>query len=89
MNNSIACSFCGQGETPQRRLIAGTGVFICSDCVRVATETFAALDLLPRVACAICGNADTPENHLIFEGRGQLCAACVRAVRQATDALVK
>ena len=85
----VACSFCGQGEAPQRRLIAGPGVFICSDCAKVATETFAALDLLPKVRCAICGDADSPENHLIFEGRGQLCAPCVRAVREATDTLVK
>ena len=66
-------------------MIAGAGVFICSDCVRAASETFAAMDLLPKVRCAICGDANTPDNHLIFEGRGQLCAACVTAVRAATD----
>ncbi|WP_171088930.1 ClpX C4-type zinc finger protein [Usitatibacter rugosus] len=83
------CSFCGLGEAPQRRLIAGPGAFICSDCVRLATETFAAADLLPAVQCAICGEPDSPENHLIFEGKGQLCASCVRAVRAATDAVAK
>lgn len=86
---SQVCSFCGLSGTPERRLIAGTGVFICSDCVRVATETLAASDLLPQVRCAICGEPDTPDNHLIFEGRGQLCARCVLAVRAATDEVAK
>ena len=89
MATNVACSFCGQSETPQRRIIAGSAAFICSDCVALASETFSAMDLLPRVRCAVCGSDDSPENHLIFEGRGQLCAHCVRAVRAATDNLVK
>ena len=86
---SHQCSFCGLGDTPERKLIAGPGVFICSDCVRLASETIAALELEPRVRCAICHDEGNPADHLIFEGRGQLCAACARAVREATDSLVK
>ena len=33
----ICCSFCGKGET-QARLIAGPGVYICSDCVQACQE---------------------------------------------------
>ncbi len=33
----IRCSFCGKRET-QARLIAGPGVYICSDCVRACSE---------------------------------------------------
>jgi hypothetical protein len=32
------CSFCGRSEVPNDRLVAGPGVFICSDCARLATE---------------------------------------------------
>ena len=33
----ICCSFCGKGET-QARLIAGPGVYICSDCVQACCD---------------------------------------------------
>lgn len=41
----ISCSFCGKRET-QARLIAGPGVYICSECVQ------ACCDLLHEDACA-------------------------------------
>ena len=34
----IRCSFCGKRETQVSRLIAGPGVYICSDCVSACTE---------------------------------------------------
>ncbi len=33
----VRCSFCGKRE-PQTRLIAGPGVYICSDCVQTCSE---------------------------------------------------
>ena len=36
--HSIRCSFCGKGESQSARLIAGPGVYICSDCVQACTE---------------------------------------------------
>ena len=38
---SIRCSFCGKRETQVERLIAGPGVYICSDCVQACTELLA------------------------------------------------
>ncbi len=35
---SIRCSFCGKRETQVERLIAGPGVYICSDCVQACSE---------------------------------------------------
>ena len=35
--NQICCSFCGKSEA-NTRLIAGPGVYICSDCVRVCLD---------------------------------------------------
>ncbi len=37
-DQSIRCSFCGKGENQATRLIAGPGVYICSDCVQACTE---------------------------------------------------
>ena len=35
---SIRCSFCGKRETQVERLIAGPGVYICSECVQACSE---------------------------------------------------
>jgi ClpX C4-type zinc finger len=32
------CSFCGKHSTEVQRLIAGPGVYICDDCVRLCNE---------------------------------------------------
>ena len=34
----IRCSFCGKRESQATRLIAGPGVYICSDCVQACSE---------------------------------------------------
>ncbi len=34
----IRCSFCGKRETQVERLIAGPGVYICSDCVQACSD---------------------------------------------------
>ena len=34
----IRCSFCGKRENQVERLIAGPGVYICSDCVAACGE---------------------------------------------------
>jgi ATP-dependent protease Clp ATPase subunit len=83
------CSFCTMGQEPGRRLIAGAGVFICSDCVRLASEVFADMDIEPKVRCAICRETGEAQDYLEFPNRGYLCSACVRAARAATDSLVR
>ena len=37
-DQSIRCSFCGKRETQVERLIAGPGVYICSDCVQACGQ---------------------------------------------------
>ena len=34
----IRCSFCGMRENPSTRLIAGPGVYICSECVQACSD---------------------------------------------------
>jgi len=35
------CSFCGKAESATLRLIAGPGVYICVECVRLCNEILA------------------------------------------------
>jgi hypothetical protein len=86
---SHRCSFCGKDEEAGRPMIAGPAVFICSDCVRVASEAFADLDIAPRVRCSVCREVGNAEDYLGFLGKGYLCAPCVRATRDATNNLVR
>ena len=37
-NTSIKCSFCGTQQSKARRLIAGNGVYICDECVRLCMD---------------------------------------------------
>ena len=37
----FTCSFCGKGQDQVRRMIAGPGVYICSDCVEMCSEIIA------------------------------------------------
>ena len=39
-SGSIYCSFCGRSKDDVPRIIAGPGVFICSECVAVCEQTF-------------------------------------------------
>lgn len=52
--HGLCCSFCGKTESQVQRLIAGEGVYICSDCVKACCDllsrsdvTFDQMDHLP------------------------------------------
>ena len=53
---SIRCSFCGKRETQVERLIAGPGVYICSDCVQACSEL-----LQDEIQIYLRGKLRTPE----------------------------
>ena len=36
--NSVVCSFCGKSQDEVDRIIAGPGVYICSECIRVCSN---------------------------------------------------
>ena len=38
---SFTCSFCGKNQDQVRRMIAGPGVYICSDCVDMCKDIIA------------------------------------------------
>ena len=54
---AIYCSFCGKRETQVERLIAGPGVYICSDCVQACSQL-----LMEDGRAGQQGNLRTPEH---------------------------
>ncbi len=37
-NNNVKCSFCGKSQDAVERIIAGPGVFICDECIKVCSN---------------------------------------------------
>ena len=37
-NEQLLCSFCGKSQRQVKKLIAGPGVYICDECVRLCDE---------------------------------------------------
>ncbi len=37
-NTTVKCSFCGKSQDQVKRIVAGPGVFICSDCIELCQE---------------------------------------------------
>lgn len=56
-DQSIRCSFCNKRETQTGRLIAGPGVYICSECVQACSEL-----LRDEIEVDERGNLRTPEH---------------------------
>ena len=41
-NNELRCSFCGKPQSQVKRLISGSGVYICNECVALCQDILAA-----------------------------------------------
>jgi len=41
-NNELRCSFCGKPQSQVRRLISGSGVYICNECIDLCRDILAA-----------------------------------------------
>ena len=37
-DKNIKCSFCGKSQDAVERIIAGPGVFICDECIKICTN---------------------------------------------------
>ena len=37
-NKQLKCSFCGKPQSQVNRLVAGPGVYICDECIRICTD---------------------------------------------------
>jgi ClpX C4-type zinc finger len=38
VNRELACSFCGKSQSSVRKLVAGSKVYICNECVYLCVE---------------------------------------------------
>ena len=66
----VRCSFCGKRENQASRLIAGPGVYICSDCVAACSELLRdEYDLEPAEAPAAPDRLPTPMEMKTFMDR--------------------
>ena len=43
-NNELRCSFCGKPQSQVKRLISGSGVYICNECISLCQEILEAED---------------------------------------------
>jgi hypothetical protein len=37
-DDHVVCSFCGKAQGQVKKLVAGPGIYICNECVEVASE---------------------------------------------------
>jgi hypothetical protein len=87
----LACSFCGKTKPHVRSLIAGSGVYICDQCIDkadrvIATGEVAATPLSaikaigPEVAtarCSFCGKRRHQVAGLAATGHDRICTECL------------
>lgn len=83
------CSFCAIEKTPELEMVAGPSVFICSDCIRIASIAISEKKQNGKVHCSLCGKITELEKCLIHRNTGYLCSECVREIRQTTDHLIE
>lgn len=44
----LRCSFCGKSQNEVRKLIAGPGVYICDQCIKICVEMLEEDNILSR-----------------------------------------
>jgi ATP-dependent protease Clp ATPase subunit len=71
----LHCSFCGRDRRQVAKLIAGPGVYICSECVGLARTW----PVLPRPGrtCSFCGQWDPDQGRVVAHGAAAICAQCL------------
>lgn len=93
------CSFCGEAQGVDRRIIAGRGVYICGPCVgaclrlihgvpgeshlRVAPPPCAGGD--PGLKCSFCGKDHRDFGRLVACGGVTICDQCVALCRDILE----
>jgi ATP-dependent protease Clp ATPase subunit len=71
----LRCSFCGRPQKRVPKLIAGPGVYICSDCVALARTWPPAPH--PGRTCSFCGTWAPGQGHLAVKGSTAICGECL------------
>jgi ATP-dependent protease Clp ATPase subunit len=71
----LHCSFCGRAQRQVAKLVAGPGVYICSDCVALARSRPAVP--YPGRTCSFCGRWDPDKGRVTVQGTVTICARCL------------
>jgi ATP-dependent Clp protease ATP-binding subunit ClpX len=71
----LHCSFCGRAQKKVAKLVAGPGVYICSDCVTLARSWPAVSS--PGRTCSFCGQWDPGKARVVAHGAVAICAQCL------------
>jgi ATP-dependent protease Clp ATPase subunit len=71
----LRCSFCGRPQRRVPKLIAGPGVYVCSDCVALA-RTWPPAGY-PGRTCSFCGTWAPKAGRLVAHGSVAICSECL------------
>jgi hypothetical protein len=91
----LVCTFCGLDKDRVSRLIAGPGVFICTDCVALVGAVAAQgttvqtdrtrLECLPlpdRIGCSFCGAEAAGDTSMVTGPGVRICQSCVQLCQE-------
>ena|SRR5688572_17672941 len=70
-DKALCCSFCHKSQEQVRKLVAGTKVFICDECVEVCVDITS--DDRPAEATTADGDGGTPIVSPLLTARCSLC----------------
>ncbi len=86
---TLACSYCSKSEPDVRKLITGHGIYICNECVGVATEKVSNAEIAgiadSKERCRFCGNFQTKVKKLLPPLRLAVCDECVDLFNEILD----
>lgn len=81
--SSLKCSFCEKLQNDVQKLIAGPGVYICSECVKECDTILVAENGKPREStnvharCSFCGKYESEVDRLVNGSTVRICNECV------------
>jgi hypothetical protein len=96
-DGTLFCSFCHKSQEQVRKLVAGSGVYICDECVDACVDIISddrladpnsAAQVEPLTSpmltarCSLCHLVAAPEELVAVIGRGALCRPCIAAVQR-------
>jgi hypothetical protein len=70
----LQCSFCGKDQAQVQKLIAGSGVFICDECIDLCNRILADENTLPRLP-----DWETLSDKQILDSLPQMAAVSAQA----------
>jgi hypothetical protein len=70
----LRCSFCGKDQDQVQKLIAGSGVFICDECIDLSNRILADENTVPRLP-----DWQTMSDESILAGLPQVAAVSAQA----------